>query len=191
MIEKWVDMSKHSPFHWDIAQIEENRMKRKNDQAYRKRVDNDRNALIDSMIGTCKFEIANKERARIFDNEPSTQLALSLRRCVKDKQIIYHERTTLDQLLDTELAQMKHKFPNLHFNGIEEFSERLERSSVSTSSNVPSKSPTKTTTTKKSVELNLSQSSIDNSMSGSNSMYHSPQLNPESFGLDLDEAFNC
>lgn len=201
MVAKWVEMSKNSPFHNDLADIEDKRMKRKEDQAYRKRLDDDRNALIDSMIGTSKFDPCNPETIRIFDNEPATQLSLSLRRVVKDKKIVKNETNTLHQLMDQAFTDIQRKFPAIQFNheGSEGSVSPLPSKVLSTTEK-PETKKTSTSSKKKSTTLanaglgQLNTSSLDggsSTITGSGSMYHSPQLNPGNFEKELDDAFDC
>lgn len=190
MVAKWVEKSKGSPFHLNLAEIEDKRLKKKEDRAYKKRLDEDRNALIDGMIGTSKFDPCNAETIHIFDEEPATQLSLSLRRVVKDGKIVKNETNTLHQLMDQAFTDIQKKFPNIQFNheGREESSlpPLHSKSPVKAKAVPPEKSSVKPLT-KKASAVSLESSS----MSGSGSMYHSPQLNPGNFDKELDDAFEC
>ncbi len=119
MIHRWDVKTKNSPFRVNMVEKEETRMANWENREYRKQLAEDKDRLIDSMIGNKKFDACSKDTvSKVFQNQQDVQLALALRKHVSDKGIVYRERTALDQMTDIEFCEMRHKFPNIEFNGI-------------------------------------------------------------------------
>src|SRR4051812_33223027 len=113
MIARWDEKTKNSPFRLNCVDHEENRMTAWDNMTIRKQQTLQRNNTLKNMIGTSKFDVCSGDKVALFDGQNDVMLALALRRHTSDRNIVYKERSTLNQMIDTEFNEMRTKFPEI------------------------------------------------------------------------------
>lgn len=111
MIARWKEKTKNNPFSADLRKIEETRCAKKEEKERKMDYHRFKIQTINSMIGTTKFDICSQDMLEVFKSDETTKLALELRKFSRDKEVIRRERTTLVQLMDQELQEVKSRFP--------------------------------------------------------------------------------
>lgn len=112
MTDKWVHMTRKSPFHNNLLELEIKRAARAD--AVQRVKDEDRfiQKTLNDMTGKPKFEIMPKEKIHESEFDLVSQVALEYRLQARAKKIVLKEKGFVDGMVHQELSRLHEKFPN-------------------------------------------------------------------------------
>lgn len=113
MTLKWIHKTLHSPFNENLLTSLEKRSDRYDKITSMKKTELKKQNILDSMTGLPKFEECPKEKILNDFKNFETQIALEYRLKERSAKVIQKEKLFVDSMLESELFQLKEKFPKL------------------------------------------------------------------------------
>lgn len=111
MTDKWVCMTKASPYHNNLVKLEEKRAAHADNVQRVKEEDRFIQKTLDDMTGKPKFEIMPKEKIHKSDFDLVSQVALEYRLQKRAKTVVMREKEFVDGMVHQELSKLHKKFP--------------------------------------------------------------------------------
>lgn len=113
MTDKWVNMTKSSPYHDNQVAIDQKNRTRMEKKENIKQIELEKQRTLDKMTGLPNFEVCPKEK--ILQNEFGfsnvSQVALEYRLQARAQKVIKHEKNFVDGMIMGEISTLHEKFP--------------------------------------------------------------------------------
>jgi hypothetical protein len=115
MTDKWVNMTKTSPYHNNLVAIEERRRSQMEKKENIKEIDRLKQATLDKMTGLPSFEVCPKDKIyqNDFNFDNISQVALEYRLQARAQKVIRHEKAFVDGMIMGEISTLHEKFPTI------------------------------------------------------------------------------